>query len=82
MTGPIDGEALRALRALIEDYDRAGAEVSRLSLPDDRGSGERTARLASLGAWEMRRSSLSSRILALSGALDVEAARALLRDEA
>lgn len=28
------------------------AEIERLSRPDDHGSGERTARLAGLGAWE------------------------------
>ena len=28
------------------------AEIERLSRPDDHGSGERTARLAGLAAWE------------------------------
>ena len=71
-------DALDALRALIEDYDRAAAEVARLSRPDDLGSGERTARLSSLGAWEFQQSRLIERIGALTGGGDLEAARALL----
>ena len=72
---PID---LEALRALLQDYDRAAAEVACLSRPDDRGSGERTARLSSLGAWEFQLAKVEERLVALTGDRDVEAARARL----
>jgi hypothetical protein len=40
-------------RAALRARHRAAlAEVARLSVPDDHGSGERTARLAGLAAWE------------------------------
>lgn len=67
-----------ALRALLDDYDRAAAEVVRLSRPDDLGSGERTARMSTLGAWEIQRAKCLDRIVALTGDTDVEHARALL----
>ena len=38
--------------ALEERYRAALAEVERLSVPDDHGTGERTARLAGLASWE------------------------------
>ncbi|MGE3961726.1 MAG: hypothetical protein AB7F65_08615 [Dehalococcoidia bacterium] len=34
-------------------YRHALDEIARLSVPDDHGSGERTARLAGLSAWEV-----------------------------
>lgn len=58
--------AAEARRALIAEIDHAAAEIARLSHPDDRGSGERTARLASLGAWEMRHATLLARLAALA----------------
>lgn len=67
-----------ALRALVEDYDRAAAEIARLSRPDDLGSGERTARPSSLGAWEFQRARTLERIAALTGDTEIEAARARL----
>ena len=74
-----------ALRGLLGDYDRAAAEVTRLSRPDDLGSGERTARLSSLGAWEMQQARIVERIAALAGgapgapyAPDFDRLRALL----
>ncbi len=67
-----------ALRALLDDYDRAAAEVVRLSRPDDLGSGERTARMSTLGAWEIQQAKCLERIAALTGDTDVEHARALL----
>lgn len=78
MTSPMD---LDALRVLLDDHAHAAAEVARLSHPDDRGSGERTARLASLGAWEMRQASLVAQIEAITGR-DVRASQALLDDAA
>ena len=68
------------LRALIEEHDHAATEFARLSEADDRGSGERTARLSSLGAWETEVARLVAQIAALSGGRDVEAARGLLAD--
>ena len=69
---------LDALRALLDDYDRAAAEVARLSRPDDLGSGERTARMSTLGAWEIQQMKCLDQIAALTGDADVEHARALL----
>lgn len=69
---------LDVLRALLDDYDRATAEVTRLSRPDDLGSGERTARMSTLGAWEIQQAKSLDRIVALTGNTDVERARALL----
>ncbi|MGE3855881.1 MAG: hypothetical protein AB7G21_02850 [Dehalococcoidia bacterium] len=73
-----DPAPIDALRGLIEDYDRAAAEVARLSRPDDLGSGERTARLSSLGAWEFQQSRILDHIEALTGMRDIEAARVRL----
>jgi hypothetical protein len=69
---------IEALRALIEEHDRAAAEIARLSRPDDLGSGERTARLSSLGAWEFQQARVLQRIAALTGDEEIEAARARL----
>jgi hypothetical protein len=71
-------EILDALRTLVGDYDHAAEEVARLSRPDDLGSGERTARMSSLSAWEFRQSRLLEQMAALTGDEDVEAARARL----
>lgn len=76
MADPATG--VEALRALIEEHDRAAAEIARLSRPDDLGSGERTARLSSLGAWEFQRTRVLERIAALTGDEEIEAARARL----
>lgn len=46
---------IEAARAALAAFDRAEAECVRLTRPDDHGSGERTARLAALGAWEAAR---------------------------
>lgn len=79
MTPPdADPAPTEALRALIEDYDRATVEVARLSRPDDLGSGERTARLSSLGAWEFRQSRILDQLEALTGTRDIEAVRVRL----
>ena len=72
-----------AVRALLDEYDRAAAEVARLSLSDDLGSGERTARLSSLSAWEIQRERIADRIAALTGdavrgASDIDRLRALV----
>ncbi|MEI7924755.1 MAG: hypothetical protein WCI61_00995 [Chloroflexota bacterium] len=75
---PLAPEDAAALRTLVEDYVRAAAEVERLSKPDDLGSGERTARLSSLGAWEFQQTRILERIEALTGDTDIEAARARL----
>lgn len=57
-------------RAAIEGRYRAAlAEVARLSVPDDHGSGERTARLAGLAAWEAE----AERLRALLDDIDVPA---------
>lgn len=69
---------LDALRVFLDDYDRAAAEVARLSRPDDLGSGERTARMSTLGAWEIQQAKCLERIASLTGDSDVEHARALL----
>lgn len=44
------------------------AEIERLSRPDDHGSGERTARLAGLAAWEAEAERLRSLLDELHGA--------------
>lgn len=67
-----------ALRVAIEAYERAEAECARLTQPDDYGSGERTARLAALGAWETARARALDAVEAAAGTYDLEAARALL----
>jgi len=50
-----------------ERYRRARDEVARLSQPDDHGSGERTARLAALGAWELALDAARREVEALTG---------------
>jgi hypothetical protein len=57
-------EALDEARAR---YQHAATEVARLSRADDHGSGERTARLASLGAWETALEAARAEVERLSG---------------
>ena len=66
------------LRVALEAYGHAEAECARLTQPDDHGSGERTARLAALGAWEAARMRALEVIEAAAGTRDLDAARALL----
>lgn len=87
---PLDADALQALAALIEEYDGARSEIARLVHTDDRGSGERTARLSSIGGWEAAQTRIIERIadvigIALvveyrdaRGALDLDRLRALV----
>jgi hypothetical protein len=75
---PPDLAALVSLRGLIVDYDHAVVEIARLSRGDDLGSGERTARLSSLGAWETHQARLAARIAAVAG--DVTHARAIVKE--
>lgn len=75
MTEPYD---LDAVRAALAAYDQAEAECTRLALPDDHGSGERTARLSSLSAWEAARNRALDALEAASGTRDPAAARAAL----
>lgn len=49
-------------------YLAARREVERLAAPDDHGSGERTARLANLAAWEVEVASALETWRALTGA--------------
>lgn len=76
---PLAPQDAAALRTLVEEFDRAAAEIERLSRPDDLGSGERTARMSSLGAWEFQQTRVLERIEALTGDRDIEAARAHLQ---
>ncbi len=78
MAEPLDPADLEALRALIADVDRATHEIARLSHEDDRGSGERTARMSSLGAWETNRARLLERIETMAGGADLDAVRTML----
>lgn len=66
------------MRAALEAYDRADAECVRLVRPDDHGSGERTARLAVLAAWEAARVRALDAIEVATGTRDLAAARALI----
>lgn len=75
MTVSPDTEALRAALAA---FDRAEAECARLRQPDDHGSGERTARLATLAAWEAARERALDLLEASCGKRDPAAARAAL----
>ena len=76
----LDDDDRATLVALLAEHDHATSEVARLSEADDRGSGERTARLASLGAWETEVARLVAQIAASTRGRDVQAARALLAD--
>ena len=73
MNAPRDIEAARAALAA---FDRAEAECVRLAQPDDHGSGERTARLAALGAWEAARARALDALEAAGGTRDPDVARA------
>jgi hypothetical protein len=48
----IDSAPSVARAALEERLRSALAEVERLSAPDDRGTGDRTARMAGLALWQ------------------------------
>jgi hypothetical protein len=48
-------------------YRRALDEVARLNRVDDHGSGERTARLAMLGSWEVALESARAEVERLTG---------------
>ncbi|MEX2447055.1 MAG: hypothetical protein WD734_06915 [Dehalococcoidia bacterium] len=54
MTAPVGQPAEEPVdvRALLAARERARSEIARWSGERDRGSGERTGRLANLGAWE------------------------------
>ncbi len=67
MSAPRDIEAVRAALAA---FDQAEAECARLARPDDHGSGERTARLAALGAWEAARERALDALEAACGTRD------------
>ena len=76
----ISPQDVETLRVAIDAYDRADAECVRLARPDDHGSGERTARLAGLAAWEAARVRALSAIEGAAGTRDLAAARALIED--
>lgn len=71
---------LPALRAAIEAYQQADAECARLTTPDDHGSGERTARMSALSAWEAARARALDAIEGIAGTRDLGVARRMLRD--
>jgi hypothetical protein len=75
VTSPLD---IETLRVAVDAYDRADAECVRLAAPDDHGSGERTARLAGLAAWEAARLRALDAIEVAAGTRDVAAVRALI----
>ncbi len=75
MTSPRD---IEAIRAALDAYDRADAECARLAHPDDHGSGERTARLAGLAAWEAARVRALDALEVAAGTRDLAVARALI----
>ncbi len=75
MTSPPD---IEAIRAALDAYDRADAECVRLAQPDDHGSGERTARLAGLAAWEAARVRALDALELAAGTRDLAVARALI----
>lgn len=54
---------------LLRRYREALAEIARLSQPDDRGAGERTARLAGLAAWQAEADRLRA-LLDASGSVE------------
>ncbi len=52
-TDPVASDGAHDVRADLEARLRVAlAETERLSVADDHGTGERTARLAGLGSWE------------------------------
>ncbi len=67
---------IEAARAALGAFDRAEAECLRLARPDDHGSGERTARLAALGAWEAARERALDALEVACGTRDPAEARA------
>ena len=69
-----------ALRAAIEAYRQADAECVRLTTPDDHGSGERTARLSALSAWEAARGRALDAVEAIAGTRDLDLARRMAGD--
>ncbi|MFA7249562.1 MAG: hypothetical protein WC273_07985 [Dehalococcoidia bacterium] len=71
---------IEQLRALLAEYDRATGEIAWLSRTGDLGSGERTARLSSLGAWEMHQSRIAQQIAAIAGDADLDRVRARLEE--
>ncbi len=64
------------LAALIRRIDEAATQLAQLAVEDDRGSGERTARLGNLAAWQAERERLLDALEAATGVRDVEVARA------
>lgn len=71
---------LPALRAAIEAYRQADAECARLTTPDDHGSGERTARLSALSAWEVAKGRALDAIEAIADTRDLGTARRMAGD--
>ncbi len=67
-----------AIRAALTAFDRAEAECAHLRQPDDHGSGERTARLATLAAWEAARERALDDLEASCGKRDPAEARSAL----
>ncbi len=68
MAGEHASAADEMVAALIARYRQAQAEMRRLSVPDDHGAGERTARLSGLGAWEIEAERVRREIERLTGA--------------
>ncbi|MDA0269504.1 MAG: hypothetical protein O2798_02545 [Chloroflexi bacterium] len=64
MVDSVEGEreSLDVLRARLEAARR---EIERLSIVDDHGSGERTARLAGLSSWQIEAARLEQLIEAM-----------------
>jgi hypothetical protein len=60
--GEVEPGSLRVLR---QQLDAARREIERLSIVDDHGSGERTARLAGLSAWQIEAARLEQLIEAV-----------------
>jgi hypothetical protein len=63
-----DGATDERVAALAGRYRHAMDEIARLTVADDRGIGERTARLSGLGSWEIEAEHLRREIEALTGA--------------
>lgn len=64
---PDDETVEQRVAALAARYRHALDEVRRLSVPDDRGIGERTARLSGLGAWEIEAERVRAELERLTG---------------